>query len=521
MLLDSLDSDFTSDIKILKNLNCNSIQTITNVPSPVNNLDAVNKSYVDASVGNVYSVKLYGAVGDGITDDTNAINTALTTAGNNNGGIVIVPEGKYLLNSSLAIPSGVTLSGCSVIYGSSKNSLTNLRGSVFIVPVSNTSNVVIMNNSSSLQNLEFYYKDINTSSATIPTSYSDTLSIIGTNVNISCVNFGVVPKIANITNDNVIFKQVSGFPLIYGIQNNSNNLILHDILFTPTTWLNFNTSTMYTNLTGNIAINVNNVNASQINLEGSVSVSGNVTNYNIIGNCNTNGILNLVNGTVTNGTMTISNTTAQIINSLFTASRSITNAINITNSLFCFVSGNISGNYTKGINVTDSLSVLKLFSINIDNTITRLSNSNASVYCDINPSGTNYLNNLTVSGAFSAGIITSDSITTSNLINTASINIVKQTRFTNGTLKTLKLVFTLTPSASTTTTSYLFNLPSISSNISNKYDVYGTISGYDANNIQLNNCVLSGVTGTTNAQISFTSSGNVNLHTIIINVDYV
>ncbi|MDB6067592.1 MAG: Carbohydrate binding family 6 [Pedosphaera sp.] len=53
----------------------------------------------------------WGAYGNGINDDTLAIQGALTTAGANGGGIVYVPAGKYKLTNTLDIPSGVELRG--------------------------------------------------------------------------------------------------------------------------------------------------------------------------------------------------------------------------------------------------------------------------------------------------------------------------------------------------------------------------------------------------------------------------
>ena len=49
-----------------------------------------------------YNVKDYGAVGDGTTDDTNAINSAVTAAGIN--GTVYFPPGTFLIGSSTATP---------------------------------------------------------------------------------------------------------------------------------------------------------------------------------------------------------------------------------------------------------------------------------------------------------------------------------------------------------------------------------------------------------------------------------
>lgn len=60
----------------------------------------------------VYNVKDSGAVGDGVTDDTSAINTALGLAGATGGvtPIVYFPQGQYEI-SQLTIPRGVVLQG--------------------------------------------------------------------------------------------------------------------------------------------------------------------------------------------------------------------------------------------------------------------------------------------------------------------------------------------------------------------------------------------------------------------------
>lgn len=68
----------------------------------------------------VFNVKSYGAVGDGITDDTTAIQAAINAAANtgattttHRGGIVYLPPGRYKITSGLVITNagGVTLQG--------------------------------------------------------------------------------------------------------------------------------------------------------------------------------------------------------------------------------------------------------------------------------------------------------------------------------------------------------------------------------------------------------------------------
>lgn len=59
----------------------------------------------------VFSVADHGATGDDLTDDTEAIEQALTTAAEAGGGIVFLPNGLYRVRRTIVVPSGVTLRG--------------------------------------------------------------------------------------------------------------------------------------------------------------------------------------------------------------------------------------------------------------------------------------------------------------------------------------------------------------------------------------------------------------------------
>ena len=61
------------------------------------------------------SVKAYGAVGDGVTNDTNAINNCMTAAKNQQKH-VFFPEGKYLQRTKIEIPAGVNVMGAGIWY---------------------------------------------------------------------------------------------------------------------------------------------------------------------------------------------------------------------------------------------------------------------------------------------------------------------------------------------------------------------------------------------------------------------
>ncbi len=65
--------------------------------------------------GQAFNAKAYGAKGDGSTDDTTAIQSAIAAASAASGGIVYLPQGTYLLSSPLTITSNnVSLIGAGI-----------------------------------------------------------------------------------------------------------------------------------------------------------------------------------------------------------------------------------------------------------------------------------------------------------------------------------------------------------------------------------------------------------------------
>ncbi len=63
----------------------------------------------------IYNLKDFGAVGDGNTDNTIAFKSALAFIASRNGGILQIPEGDFAVNSTVSLPSGVTIEGISGI----------------------------------------------------------------------------------------------------------------------------------------------------------------------------------------------------------------------------------------------------------------------------------------------------------------------------------------------------------------------------------------------------------------------
>lgn len=71
----------------------------------------------------VVNVKYYGAVGDGVTDDTVSLQNAINASA---GGLVFLPEGVYLTSDALSIPANTHIQGTGV--GSVIKSLTLVDG---------------------------------------------------------------------------------------------------------------------------------------------------------------------------------------------------------------------------------------------------------------------------------------------------------------------------------------------------------------------------------------------------------
>lgn len=77
---------------------------------------------IDPRTNGFYNVRDFGAVGDGQTDDTIAIKSAMAFAAANNGGQITFPEGDYIVTSPIALPSGITIQG---VTGLATNATTN------------------------------------------------------------------------------------------------------------------------------------------------------------------------------------------------------------------------------------------------------------------------------------------------------------------------------------------------------------------------------------------------------------
>lgn len=86
---------------------------------------AINKQ----TWGNIlYNVKdkVFGAKGDGMTDDTVAIQSAINAAYAAGGGVVLFPSGSYLITRTMQLRSGVSLEGVDMFSATIRTGTTNL-----------------------------------------------------------------------------------------------------------------------------------------------------------------------------------------------------------------------------------------------------------------------------------------------------------------------------------------------------------------------------------------------------------
>ena len=96
------------------------------------------------TINGTVNVKDFGAVGDGVADDTAAIQAAIDAAYLRGGGTIYFPTGKYIVSSSIIVPQRVTLVGESL--GFVNQFITNdaaPKGSILFLANGSNTDVVI------------------------------------------------------------------------------------------------------------------------------------------------------------------------------------------------------------------------------------------------------------------------------------------------------------------------------------------------------------------------------------------
>jgi hypothetical protein len=105
-----------------------SAQGIVKLAGDLGGVSSTASAPILKNVSKVFNVEDYGATGNGTTDDTTAINSAISAAVAAGGGIVYFPSNTYLTSSVLNISTGITLRGQSKKYAIVTNTTSNVLG---------------------------------------------------------------------------------------------------------------------------------------------------------------------------------------------------------------------------------------------------------------------------------------------------------------------------------------------------------------------------------------------------------
>ena len=132
------------------------------------------------------NVEDFGAVGDGVRDNTDAFNAALKAASAKSGNLVVlVPRGKYLIKGHLDIPANVALEG---VFSSAPSARNKDEGSILLAVAgagdASGNPFITLHTSSTLRGVTVLYPDQQMKNPPVPYPWT----IRGQGDNISLVN---------------------------------------------------------------------------------------------------------------------------------------------------------------------------------------------------------------------------------------------------------------------------------------------------------------------------------------------
>ena len=180
----------------------------------------------------------YGAVGDGITDDTAAFQAAMNAvynSGGSGGGVVFVPAGIYAFYNNLTIPTGVTLHGDWQDWTRTGGPLVGTTFKVYVgAGQTNGTAFITMNHSTALRGVNIWYPNQN---ATNITAYPFSVQVGADSV---VANVALVNSYQGVTSsgDKNILRTLVGSPLRLGIYMNQIFDVCHaeGVRFSPDIW---------------------------------------------------------------------------------------------------------------------------------------------------------------------------------------------------------------------------------------------------------------------------------------------
>ena len=186
-------------------------------------------------------VRAFGAKGDGISDDTEAFENAISAVAKAGGGTVYAPEGRYKLTHTLRLPCSVGISG-DLIPGTAEGTILCIYGGKG--SSDSAQGAVLLDHQASVKNLAFWYPEQNLADGTAIPYPPSVVQVGSESVTVENVNFinsyFAVCYAAGGNNSLQYTRDVCGTPLFIGYENDHSYDIgkIEDLHFAPSFWLN-------------------------------------------------------------------------------------------------------------------------------------------------------------------------------------------------------------------------------------------------------------------------------------------